>query len=1132
MKRFLYYLCRKSDFKTLKSFLPILMLVAFPAIAGAQSIIITRSTETAPGPPVGMTPPAFQPNSLYAAADGALGVYRIDNLSGTPSPTLLYRGGTGNFSTMAVGRWNGNLVAYHWDWDGTGVNVVRVTAGTTATEQFTVSRPGTAAYNYWSGGEVNQQTGEIYFSGGEDASIGGTHDFSMMIYNPYTGVEIRSGELQPKTPGIDDNLGSGIHYVMSDMALDANGNAYILVEGGGNKWLLRVVPSRVQGENWYYNKVVQFTGLPFDMWGMAFLGGYLYGTGIATYGPLYRVNPLSGGAAVNIGRATSADIPFDLASDETASIIEGTIYHDVNGNGILELADTAGVSNQIVELYEELTPGSVPILRGTRTTGGDGFYSFMLDKNEGTYFVRLKRPKIRIGTGTSINDSIRAVQTWASAGRKTQTGNPSIYYDVTAYTHTDINNNVAVTADSTVLGSHFGADPNTSTWDTINPPLIYSKVAVNTSLIVAVANFGITAASDYGDAAESTTPTSNFFPTTIGGSYNGPAHLTNRKLLYLGKGAAGDVTTDTDASPTVNSDNSTDDGVYILDGINEISPKDTIFEGGETYTFKIYTKGPKRSDAYLNAWYSYRASGSSGTITQARMGTANMTPDANGIITFQYLAPTITTNYGRFEAYMRFRFSNVPDLNFIGNHPANNNYWGVYGEVEDYLARISHRRPPNVTVWPSASLTYGTSLAGASLSGGSSSTPGTFAFQNGGSIYPKVSDSNTTDYVMVFTPTDYEQYYPISTNRKVTVSRKSLNVTGLIVAGRFYKPGITAANVKEVLFGGLVLSDTLKLDDGDYTVVAQYGDDNIGTGKSISSLVVNLSTNVSSPGNNYSIGSYGSGYTGSILPAIPPEGVVISAITEVDKDPLAYSELVLTATDKGLRLPQLSSTARDILTNNLSGNESNARGLLIYNTDADLLQYWQGSAWLGVNKLPASVAIPAAIQKTKGIMTIGSIKDPDYFAVLELESTTQGLLVPQLTQDYIDAWAFEIAGNNDAKGLLAFNTNTQKIEYWNGTRWNALNGPVITDNSGTNIPVPTVGGVIIGIDASPPFYSILQVSGNNKGVRLPQLTSAIRSGLLNGSTPSDEKLAARGLLIYNTTTNKVEFWDGTEWCVN
>ena len=71
----------------------------------------------------------------------------------------------------------------------------------------------------------------------------------------------------------------------------------------------------------------------------------------------------------------------------------------------------------------------------------------------------------------------------------------------------------------------------------------------------------------------------------------------------------------------------------------------------------------------------------------------------------------------------------------------------------------------------------------------------------------------------------------------------------------------------------------------------------------------------------------------------------------------------------------------------------------------------------------------------------------------------------------------------------------------------------------------TNGSVGIGTTATTPYANaVLDVSSTTKGVLLPRLTDAQRLTLtaLLGAT-------ANGLMIYNVSTLKFNYWDGTKW---
>jgi len=84
---------------------------------------------------------------------------------------------------------------------------------------------------------------------------------------------------------------------------------------------------------------------------------------------------------------------------------------------------------------------------------------------------------------------------------------------------------------------------------------------------------------------------------------------------------------------------------------------------------------------------------------------------------------------------------------------------------------------PTINTQPVASaIYYGQSLADSSLSNGTASVPGTFAWKDN-TIQPDVTDSDQTEYEVVFTPEDTANYNTVSCNVKLTVNKADPDVT-------------------------------------------------------------------------------------------------------------------------------------------------------------------------------------------------------------------------------------------------------------------------------------------------------------------------------------------------------------------
>ncbi|MDR0541602.1 MAG: hypothetical protein LBH19_05245, partial [Dysgonamonadaceae bacterium] len=541
-------------------------------------------------------------SKLYWMLGAGSELYVYDNISSGVAYSSVWKNTDFTGNTLAIGPYypsgtwgvgNAVLVAYFWNWDNTGVKITRVIpnpTGAATIQQFTVPRP--SATVSWSGGEVNQITGEIYFSSREDATI--QSNFRLGIYNPYTGTFKDSGKLQAKTA---TEAIEGTVY--SDMAIDSDGNAYIMIHESSNNCTLVRVEVGENGAGWKYSKVKRFTSSNLfyvDTWGMAFLNGKLYVTGAQDR--VVEINPLTG---VSTNKGNPGHDIFDLASAQTAIVVRGRVYNDLDGDGVISTLEqsvtTSGspsLAGDTIEIYD-----AAKNYKGFTTTNSGGEYFLMLDLDNTDYYIRLKRPRI---------NGIKGVQTYAWAGTVT---NQHSSYTVTAYSRDAQGNPVELTAEGPCTGVHDGNDPNTTN---LNDARFYSKIHIGHN-ITGVVDFGITAMSDLGDAPYQST----FAGETTGAA--APVHFTYGKKLYLGN----DVSTDNPTGATSVSagvDDATDDGVWlVLEGQN-IALSDTVLEANTTYTIKVKTSGPERLSGYLNVFTSCP---NSGTISTTNMNSAFQT---------------------------------------------------------------------------------------------------------------------------------------------------------------------------------------------------------------------------------------------------------------------------------------------------------------------------------------------------------------------------------------------------------------------------------------------------------------------------------------------------------------------------
>lgn len=701
-------------------------------------------------------------------ADGQITSPRVTMEQGfTVAATGALASGDSQITTMAVdaGNFTGQSRAYYWSWgadngiQAPGVTlpsvpaggagrwqVVRaVDAGETTATQFAVPSPFLAAthpdfprdadrplaFDYWSGGEIVQRTGELFFGGGECAGLG--RDYRMMKFDPRDGTYLPSGKIQPATPsdaifGAANGCGGVLGYVGSDFALDSAGNAYLLVlgqaptTGAASQWapvttsggrvsqlrayVVRVVPGS-HNSGWRYNVVTMLAADPGETsaavrtfagrfgdgsgaptaatmantYGAAFLNGTLYVGAMDAGANLYAIDTMSGYTRHVRDSSSSIIRPVsdvrDLASGQTASVIQGVVYDSSDGT---RAEGATGLSGQTVALYRENADGSL-FLAGVRTTDGSGNYSF-LTGGAGTYIVRLVQPQI---------GGVNAVQTYASAGRVVDGGSGDAI-TVTASCFVD-----GQTVAMTESGSCSGSVPLT---DYVDPQLgpigstvpaeqaaqfpVQSRATVVGTSAIFDTDFGISTVSSFGDAQ------SPPYRTTI--AQNGPRLISaDPSQLHLGElpGQYADGTPDANASA-----HPSDDGIALMTAAGaQWSLHGNALASGKTYNLRADVRGALAETSHVSGWqaFSRDASVTGGPVFRA--------VTENGAADGALVAPTQASGLSQVQA----RFIAAPsqiDINANdnqgglfnparGSSAADTNPWVIPGEVEDVAYHVT-----------------------------------------------------------------------------------------------------------------------------------------------------------------------------------------------------------------------------------------------------------------------------------------------------------------------------------------------------------------------------------------------------------------------------------------------------------
>ena len=99
--------------------------------------------------------------------------------------------------------------------------------------------------------------------------------------------------------------------------------------------------------------------------------------------------------------------------------------------------------------------------------------------------------------------------------------------------------------------------------------------------------------------------------------------------------------------------------------------------------------------------------------------------------------------------------------------PEDNNYKSFTMMIDMTVAKA---KPYMETVPTAAEITYGDSLGMSGLTGGDAEVAGTFAWSTP-DVKPVVSDSDTTEYEVIFTPTDIVNYETVTMQMKLTVNK-------------------------------------------------------------------------------------------------------------------------------------------------------------------------------------------------------------------------------------------------------------------------------------------------------------------------------------------------------------------------
>jgi hypothetical protein len=153
----------------------------------------------------------------------------------------------------------------------------------------------------------------------------------------------------------------------------------------------------------------------------------------------------------------------------------------------------------------------------------------------------------------------------------------------------------------------------------------------------------------------------------------------------------------------------------------------------------------------------------------------------------------------------------------------------------------------------------------------------------------------------------------------------------------------------------------------------------------------------------------------------------------------------------------------------------------------------------------------------------GDGSQPNSSAMLDVMSTTKGLLIPRMNQ------AERNAITSPVNGLLIFQTDGVSGFYYYESTWKLLgsnysesqdlNQVLSFGTNAGNQKIVNVSHVSIGTPSSN-ASAAMEVQKSNAGLLLSRMTTSQRNAIVS---------PAKGLVVYNLTENCIQYYNGFTW---
>ena len=212
--------------------------------------------------------------------------------------------------------------------------------------------------------------------------------------------------------------------------------------------------------------------------------------------------------------------------------------------------------------------------------------------------------------------------------------------------------------------------------------------------------------------------------------------------------------------------------------------------------------------------------------------------------------------------------------------------------------------------------------------------------------------------------------------------------------------------------------------------------------------------------------------------------------------------LDLQGSTRGLLIPRITTSARNQI-------PSPAKGLLIYNSESNEFNIFNGSFWYQLES--SFISSTTGVLSQTGGVSINATSNvaPANSAILDISNPGRGILIPRTAISLIPA---------PTTGLIIYDTTINFLRYYNGTQW-VLPCTISTGIAGAPGNQATIC-TAIGTGTSVTDQSaILDVVSSNKGALIPRLTNVQRDAIL----------PATGLVIYNSSSNNINYFNGASW---